>query len=142
MSDELWSELRNELLAEIADLENAMANMPPGALLTRASAEARIGAARSVLTIIDRETSPPSRPTIAAVENALRAVKALESECDRDAANAFGVLVAHADRIAAERDAWSEEAGRRGLELATVKAKYAALLEVCAEFAHVNREGT
>lgn len=45
-------------------------------------------------------------------------------------------------RATAERDAWSEEAGRRGLALATVEAKYAALLEVCAEFARWNREGT
>lgn len=45
-------------------------------------------------------------------------------------------------RATAERDAWSEEAGRRGLALATVEAKYQALLEVCAAFAHGNREGT
>jgi hypothetical protein len=45
-------------------------------------------------------------------------------------------------RLRDERDAWSEEAGRRGLALATVEARYAALLEVCAEFARGNREGT
>lgn len=44
------------------------------------------------------------------------------------------------EELRAERDAWAEEAGRRGLALATVEAKYAALLELCAEFALGNRE--
>lgn len=67
-------------------------------------------------------------------EYMIREVKRLDREVEK--ANE------ECSRLRGERDAWSEEAGRRGLALATVEAKYAALLEVCAEFAHWNREGT
>lgn len=61
---------------------------------------------------------------MSALNRAINAViNGADYETGMDAAFELGDLRAYAARMKAERDAWSEEAGRLGLELAKLRAE-------------------